>query len=325
LIVRVSDRSMVSASTWTWLAVIVTVPLPALLAAAATIFSPGPSAVGYWSRGDSTQTSSFGAPANHDFCEANYAVTPYVAELHNTWTSALIIAVAVVGAYNTRTYACKDTRFGLAFASIGVTGVGSVLFHGALRRWGQIADEVPMIMWLFCIVYMLAEQDAEPHYGMFLPMLLAALWVATVALYLIFDFYLFFLVVIIGGAIAVAVVSLFTLYTKGNRLIWAVFFMGLANIAIAVPAWVVDHNFCEYTQAFHLHPIWHVTIAMGCYLFVLCHVVFRARALGKVPLVILPNRTMLQLSEDGGLTTADSRFPCKFWLPYVAFQNQKNN
>ena len=118
----------------------------------------------------------------------------YVAELHNTWTSVAIVPIALLAMHSTRQHASRETRFVLAYASVGSVGVGSALFHGMLRRWGQVLDELPMILILFCVAFIAIEREKAPRYGAWFPAALALAAAAIVVLYLICNVYTVFLV-----------------------------------------------------------------------------------------------------------------------------------
>ncbi|KAJ7651636.1 ceramidase [Mycena polygramma] len=61
--------------------------------------------------------------ATIDWCEANYQFSYYIAEMANTFSNL----------------------FTLAFAGIGLVGLGSFWFHATLLFQAQLADELPMI------------------------------------------------------------------------------------------------------------------------------------------------------------------------------------
>lgn len=111
---------------------------------------------GYWDQ--------FGSRAAVDWCEANYAVVPWIAEFWNTLSSIVIFAV---GAYGTICWWQNrhklEMRFGAAFASLAIIGLGSAAFHGTLLRVPQACDELPMIwLGLICFYCMVTREPATP-------------------------------------------------------------------------------------------------------------------------------------------------------------------
>ena len=82
--------------------------------------------------------------ANYNWCEADYAVSRYVAEFFNTISSIPTFTVGLYFLLKARQHK-YGFRFSLAGAMLALVGIGSVSFHGTLTRAGQILDEVPML------------------------------------------------------------------------------------------------------------------------------------------------------------------------------------
>ena len=81
------------------------------------------------------------APSNIDWCEANYAISPYVAEFWNAMSSVPMTLVAFYGLYMARRHMRFEPRWGMAWFLLGIVGVGgigylfrSALAHGAMGR-----------------------------------------------------------------------------------------------------------------------------------------------------------------------------------------------
>lgn len=91
--------------------------------------------VGYWGPIDSSI----------DWCEPNYVITYYIAEFYNTLSSLPMLFLAIFGIWYTRKYATKEIRYLCVFAAIFFVGFGSVAFHGTLRFYAQLLDELPMV------------------------------------------------------------------------------------------------------------------------------------------------------------------------------------
>jgi hypothetical protein len=76
-----------------------------------------------------------------DWCEANYAWTNDVAELHNTWTNLAYVAVGLACLAR-----CRRDGLPVVFwacgASIVLTGIFSACFHATLWLVFQRLDEV---------------------------------------------------------------------------------------------------------------------------------------------------------------------------------------
>lgn len=98
-------------------------------------------ASGFWG----TPTSTI------DWCEENYVVTKYIAELVNTVTNSAFIALAgyaLVNVIRNR----HELRFLLVSLGFITVGFGSWMFHMSLLYEYQLLDELPMI-YATCVPY----------------------------------------------------------------------------------------------------------------------------------------------------------------------------
>lgn len=85
-----------------------------------------------------------------DWCEVNYQVNPFIAEFFNTASS---FAMAIVGLMGILLHPWAERRFKIAFLATVVVGLGSVAFHGTLKKFAQALDEVPMLYSAFSFAY----------------------------------------------------------------------------------------------------------------------------------------------------------------------------
>ncbi|KAE8870249.1 hypothetical protein PTNB29_00593 [Pyrenophora teres f. teres] len=79
-----------------------------------------------------------------DWCEENYVVTQYAAEVINTFTNLLFMYLAAKGIRNCLKHG-HDTVFLVAFIGYLLVGSGSFLFHATLKYPMQLVDELSMI------------------------------------------------------------------------------------------------------------------------------------------------------------------------------------
>lgn len=105
-------------------------------------WSAQPDVLGYWG----PSTSSI------DWCEANYAVSRFIAEFTNTLSNLIFVALAIYGVRK-----CRDQSLPLPLAlcqvGIALVGIGSFLFHATLKYEWQLGDEIPMIFSASFIAY----------------------------------------------------------------------------------------------------------------------------------------------------------------------------
>ncbi|KAG6865763.1 hypothetical protein C0991_011960 [Blastosporella zonata] len=116
--------------------------------------------------------------ATLDWCEANYQFSHYIAEMANSFSNLLTIALAVFGAL-AATAQSLPTRYVAGYVGIGLVGIGSFAFHATLLFQAQLADELPMIYVGSMSLFLLF--DNRPGYGV------TARTRALIALLLIFD------------------------------------------------------------------------------------------------------------------------------------------
>lgn len=95
--------------------------------------------------GGDDETQGWWGPksANTNWCEKDYAVSPYVAEFGNCLSSLAIVLNGIYGIW--RHWRKTEDRFFYAYFIFIVVGLGSALFHGTLRREFQLLDELPMV------------------------------------------------------------------------------------------------------------------------------------------------------------------------------------
>ena len=83
--------------------------------------------------------------------EKNYSVTYYVAEFFSTFSSIPIVNLGLY--FLVQCYKYKhDIKLYLSSIGVIMVGIGSFLFHGTMKRYGQMLDEIPM---LWCSLFML--------------------------------------------------------------------------------------------------------------------------------------------------------------------------
>eukprot|EP01013_Petalomonas_cantuscygni_P044992 TRINITY_DN9642_c0_g1_i1.p1 TRINITY_DN9642_c0_g1~~TRINITY_DN9642_c0_g1_i1.p1 ORF type:complete len:358 (+),score=34.25 TRINITY_DN9642_c0_g1_i1:260-1333(+) len=121
--------------------------------------------------------------ASVNWCEADYAVTPYLAEFGNSLSSLVIAVYGIVGllthsppqylrwlpgmgtrAAHTRHHDL-ELRYILSFVVFVVVGTGSFLFHATLWRSMQLLDELPMVWGNGIFVYVLRAMEDPKRRG----------------------------------------------------------------------------------------------------------------------------------------------------------------
>ena len=263
-----------------------------------------------------------GELANHNFCEEDYYFTHHVAEFHNTWSSLPLIFIGGVGPYYTRQYATKEVRFSASFVSVGAVGVGSALFHASLLRFGQVLDEVPMLLIIFAGIYCFVENDApttKSNYGLWLPLLLIATCFTLVAAYLIFYLYEVFLLSFGGGVCML----LYLAISAENKPALATTILKVAFmfIAIGFSCWLLDNFCCTHVHWLRLHVFWHIFTGLSGYMFTLFMITLRASSHQQIPSLVVTSfrGTGWELQNKGTWSVTDRP---QFILPYVKYSKK---
>jgi hypothetical protein len=111
--------------------------------------------------------------ANHDFFESNYAITYSIVEFWNTVTALLVVYSGAICLVYSRGlfFVEKATLLPPAFWGLSillfVIGVGSVIFHGTMKRWGQVLDELPMVYSALIFHWVLLDVANQPLLNVF--------------------------------------------------------------------------------------------------------------------------------------------------------------
>ena len=208
---------------------------------------------GYWGLPTSTV----------DWCEANYAVSPYVAEWFNTLSS---LAMVVAGGLGLRWARSRrvDVRVRAAFALLMLVGVGSVAFHATLRFELQMLDELPMLYLILMLTHLLVADDLPARWRPRLAPLLLGYAVLTTYLcaFTRGPSQFWFFQLSFGSLELLCVVRACLLWREakaGRRR----FLRGMAAYAVAVEAWFLDVRFCGRFWNPQLHAVWHVLVSYG--------------------------------------------------------------
>lgn len=234
-----------------------------------------------------------------DFCESNYLHSPYIAELHNTWSSILGIAsFGIIGAiYNNPT---KEVRTLLAYLVLLLIGVGSAGLHLSLHWIYQASDELPMLYMSNVLNFMCLEYDApmgKPH-SPNLPIAFVALSILhTVVYYRFQDNFTIFILTYSFGVVLHLVLGYRIVYLERNKRGPVTKQLGILSILtyllVGLPVWILDMKYCQsilnvsetllpFLRGSTPHIIWHFAAAYGTYCAIACVVACRMEEL-KIP------------------------------------------
>lgn len=230
--------------------------------------------VGYWGRPTSTL----------DWCEENYAILHYVAELWNTASNLAMILPGLLGVW----FCIKsklELRYTLCFAFLACVGVGSSLFHGSLLYWMQMLDELPMLILSALILFPLYEMGVSPGVRTCRTYVISsvlAVYTAFVSLIYIFVNDPTFHEVAYGIMVFAICVQTFHCLRTYNS--WKYLYFGLTSFALYLFAfilWNIDNMMCPHLRLLRkempylahgitqFHAWWHLFAGLGTYFQIL--------------------------------------------------------
>ncbi|WDK18799.1 alkaline phytoceramidase [Colletotrichum graminicola] len=212
---------------------------------------------GYW--GEKTSTLNF--------CEEDYAVSYYCAEVCNTFTNLLFLWLGFKGVHNCASE--KHPRiFLIAYLGYVVVGLGSTAFHTSLKYPMQLIDELSMIYTTCLMVFATFSFSKSPQFAVFLGSGLALL----------------------AGFITVVLRSLYVMETqlrpvlaKRNQAkahgiletMWIMVGTGLGVFLMGFLIWNLDNAFCSQIRGWRRqlglpwgavlegHAWWHLMTGIG--------------------------------------------------------------
>jgi len=241
--------------------------------------------VGFW-----------GVPtATVDWCEQNYAVSPYLGECFNTVSSLAMVAAGLLGLARGRAEA--DSRVGIAYGLLALVGLGSMAFHATLRFEFQLLDELPMLYLVTWMAYLLVETGPSRRLGWWFPALLVTyVVIATLSAALTRGgmqfavFHLTFGFLELSCLVRVAWLALQPENGRVRRIFW----LGLGCYGLGVGLWFVDLKDCPLLSVTlpsvgipnpQLHAWWHVLVSVGFFLLLQVVSADRWRRRSEVPAI----------------------------------------
>lgn len=205
---------------------------------------------GYW--GPTTSTL--------DWCERNYEMSFYVAELWNTISNVAIFLPPIIGIF--QIYKLDlERKYMLAFFVVSIVGFGSWAFHMTLLYPMQLADEIPMVWSAAVMIYMQLNIRRSADSPINWPLM------ATCFLYA------FAYIALIKSLLFTRKVQCKTC-TNMVHWVWIL-------LHVAFFLWNIDNNFCTRLEgvrehlpaglrpATQLHAAWHLLTGIAAYIHVL--------------------------------------------------------
>jgi dihydroceramidase len=210
-----------------------------------------------------------------DFCEPNYIISPYVAEFHNSWSSALIAVMGLIGIVYGNPL--KEWSVTIMFLILTVVGVGSIGLHSTLHWFPQSSDEIPMLWLILSSLYILIISQYPSLENSNLCYLF--LLVGAVQTYLYYCYRSIYGVFLVSIIVYCTVLDLWIFYLNLTRYYHDSICFSLGKGALAsfllcgFSVWLVDMNYCDPLLPYYLrvwglsfHVMWHIFAGYGAYL-----------------------------------------------------------
>uniref|UniRef100_A0A7S1RC70 Alkaline ceramidase n=1 Tax=Alexandrium catenella TaxID=2925 RepID=A0A7S1RC70_ALECA len=225
--------------------------------------------------------------AAHQFCEAKYGISPYVAEFWNTFSNIPFFIIPGIYAL-VRGRDVLDWRLRLVWLGMVTVGCGSFLFHLTMRFKCEMLDEVPMLLLVFAGV--LTKDDTHWVTSGSWKVLIHAFCIALCSvgmyMYLSLENYEMFLGTFSAMVVLDLGLSLACASRPDGHGSWAA--RGcLIVYAVAISSgrllWEVERNFCVPGKDGVLpwmHVAWHFLAGCACYFSILADMHIRWEALG---------------------------------------------
>ncbi|KAF8459148.1 ceramidase [Terfezia claveryi] len=221
-----------------------------------------------------------------NWCEEDYIVTTYCAELINSLTNLMFVYVSGKGIWNCIKHG-HDPVFLATWISFLIVGLGSFLFHSTLWYSMQLVDELSMInttliMWFATFGH---KQSKRFNWVLALFLISVLVTVASVYHYLgdpVFhqNVYAILTIIVIGRSWYQVHTCVKETSPEHYRNMRDMVLLGLASVGAAFILWNLDTIFCGHLRdvrrkigmpwGFVLegHAHWHLLTGLGGYFYI---------------------------------------------------------
>jgi len=167
-----------------------------------------------------------------NFCENKYVNNKWIGEYYNTISSLFYVFVGVL---------FLNTRVSKLGKSLIFVGIGAFLLHMTLRVYGQMFDEISMLVLTF---------DGVSHFKK-----MSRYWLTPIiGLYFVFhDYFIYFFVIFAIMQIYIAKKGLEVSNRKEKLFIYGYIILFI----IATVCWFLDQLACKHVQDYQMHALWH--------------------------------------------------------------------
>jgi len=223
---------------------------------------------------DYGHVSFWGKPtASLDWCEVNYAYSPYVAEFWNTISSLWLLALAIFGLIVGKRLDIK-LPVQLSYMILGVVGVGSALFHGTLLYSCQLLDELPMIYGTLIFLFTIFDFEKDSPLDRFFVPALAIIGVTVTVVMLTHSDNPMLHQFAYAGLVFLLIIRASYITYKSNisaeeKANFRYFFIySLCVFGSGYVCWITERKLCSNGYVIpwvQLHSFWHLLTGTGTF------------------------------------------------------------
>lgn len=229
------------------------------------------------------------SPSSIDWCEENYASSPFIAEYWNTVSGLALVLSAWVSFRRARSVAC-EAHMRRACGITAAIGLGTMAFHGSLLYVFQQCDEIPMLLLGYEYLRLVGSlritnmvtkmRTSVPYARALLAWTVVSYWIhpwmqlwsffAQLVYVHLVMFYIFHCLSSSGNLIVYAHIrrlsfGTFVQVAGMQRRIKRCSRIGLGLFGFSIAVWAAENAWCSVVQPLQLHAVWHVTTSIGLY------------------------------------------------------------
>lgn len=181
------------------------------------------------------------------WCEPNFEHNQYIAEYWNTLSSFVISFIGVYGLFY------RQNLKLLYFLMIPI-GLTSALFHGTLSLYGQLLDELSILVIL----------TASLYYYKAISLKIVVL--NCLQMFLLFKYPIYNRLMLFCYGFACFKI----LRDNRHKINKGTYKKGTYLFFFSVTCWLIDMFLCSYIGHIYLHAIWHIAIGLTAYYGIQC-------------------------------------------------------
>jgi len=249
--------------------------------------------------------------AMHQFCEAKYDVSTHFAEFWNALSNIpAFILPGIIGLFST--WRVLDFRLRMLWFNMVLVGIGSFLFHMTMRFKWEMLDEVPMIIFVLCGMFVKDDMHwmTSGSRKFFVHALFLTVAIVGMYLYLSTGHFGIFVTVFTGLVLLEFGLTIICCCYRQSGLTRRLFIAYAVTFCLARFFWELESFLCPPGRGGHLawlHVLWHLLTGLAVYFGILGDVHSRHIALGIGEGVDAPGQTwpLVRLLGAGGRCKAN--------------------